>query len=353
MLSVRNISKTLGSFSIDDISFDVSEAEYFVLLGESGVGKTVLLETIAGLLYPDAGQGFLAGKEITNEKIQKRRIALVYQDQALFPHLSVRRNVAYGVRNRRQACSVVRERINKIASDVGISELLDRSPKTLSCGEAQRVALARALATEPLCLLLDEPMSSLDVQARSGIRALLRKIHRKGQTVVHVTHDYEEAVSLASRIAVMEQGRITQVGTTHDVFTHPKSEFVARFVGIRNVFKGKLTRSLGGESGMAEFITEGVTFAILTDAGNGAGSILLRGEDITVSNIQPKTSARNAFEGIIVDIEPARLGCNVLIDIGVKVCACITTGSAEALNLTCGEKVWSVFKASALRFLEE
>lgn len=351
MLSVKNISKTLAAFTVREASFDVTEGEYFVLLGASGVGKTVLLEIIAGLLSPDTGQIFLNNRNITVERIQKRKIGLVYQDQALFPHLTVRRNLAYGVHRRKEAGRRVHQLVEELAREVGVSHLLDRTPETLSGGEAQRVALARALAREPLCLLLDEPISFLDVQSRSEIRALLRKIHRRGQTIVHVTHDYEEAISLGSRIAVMENGRIAQVGTPQEVFARPKSEFVARFVGIRNVFRGKLEQAKGGD--VAEFVTDGPVFAILTDSGSGQGFVMFRSEDVTVSNARSQTSARNTFEGTVVDIEPAALGFHVLVDIGVKIWASITTGSAEVLGLCCEKKVWVSFKASALRFLGE
>ena len=166
MLSVRNIAKSFGQFAIRDVSFDVAEGEYFVLLGASGVGKTVLLEIIAGLVEPDAGQVLLGGRDITVERIQTRGIALVYQDQALFPHLSARGNIAYGLRCRRLPRAEVRGRAAELAEVVGAEGLLDRGTESLSGGEKQRVALARALAAEPRCLLLDEPLASLDTGAR-------------------------------------------------------------------------------------------------------------------------------------------------------------------------------------------
>lgn len=353
MLSVKNLSKTLGDFALRNVSFHVREGEYFALLGTSGAGKTILLEMIAGLLRPDAGQIFLAGRDVTCEKIQNRNIGLVYQDQALFPHLTVYQNVAYGARRGNLLRTQVHKRVQELAHDVGIDHLLNRRPQGISGGEAQRVALARSLATEPHCLLLDEPISSLDVRARFEIRALLRKIHRSGQTVVHVTHDYEEAVSLGSRIGIIENGRITQVGTPQQVFARPKSEFVARFVGIRNVFKGELKAQDSAERGLVPFVTQGVTFAVLTDAKSVFGTIMFRSEDVTVSNMRLQTSARNTFEGSIVDIEPARLGCNVLVDIGVNVWALVTAGSIEKLNLSCGKRVWVNVKASAIRFIGE
>ena len=353
MLSVRNIRKHLGDFAITGVSFDVADGEYFVLLGASGVGKTVLLETIAGLLSPDEGEIILDGKDITNERIQKRRMGLVYQDRALFPHMTVYQNIAYGLRGGRRGRAAAREKVKALANDVGVNDLLNRHPATLSGGEAQRVALARALAIDPRCLLLDEPISSLDTQARSEVRAVLRSLNRNGHTVVHVTHDYEEAVSLASRVGIMENGTIVQTGAPKEVFHHPKSEFVARFVGIRNFFQGRLEPARRGAGSLAHFVTSGLGFLILTDARPGPGYIILRSEDITVSRTCTHTSAQNSFMGAVVDLAPARLGVEVTIDIGVELAGLLTTESVERLGLQCGQKVWASFKATAARFIEE
>ncbi|MCK4349485.1 MAG: ATP-binding cassette domain-containing protein, partial [Candidatus Krumholzibacteria bacterium] len=240
MLRVEGLSKKLGNFAVRDVSFDVGRGDYFVLLGASGVGKTVLLETITGITSPDAGRIVFDGREITRERIQKRNIGLVFQDQALFPHMTVKQNIAYGLRSRGAWCGRTDKRVEEIARDLEITPLLNRRPGTLSGGEAQRVALARALVTETKCLLLDEPLSSLDVSARSGMRALLRRLNRSGITMVHVTHDYEEAIALATRIGVMERGTIVQTGPPDEIFRRPASEFVASFIGIRNFFPGVL-----------------------------------------------------------------------------------------------------------------
>ena len=352
MLDVRDIGTDLGGFALRDVSFEVNEGEYFVLLGASGVGKTVLLETIAGLTPPDSGRIFLAGREITREKIQARGLALVYQDQNLFPHLTVGRNIAYGLSGKKMSRAWISERVGGLAEDVGVTQLLERRPGTLSGGEAQRVALGRALATEPRCLLLDEPLSSLDARSRPELRALLRDLNRQGLTIVHVTHDFEEAISLASRVAIMENGTVVQVGTPEQVLRHPKTEFVARFVGVRNFFKGDLAGPRGPEGEASRFITAGLTFWILTDAEAGPGFLMIRSEDVTVSNAHCEDSARNAFEGTIVDIVPTRHGVEVLVDVGVEVSAMITSASVKRLGLEPGKKVWASFKATAGKFIE-
>ncbi|NIA15730.1 MAG: ATP-binding cassette domain-containing protein [Nitrospiraceae bacterium] len=351
MLSVDALQKRLGDFAMRDVSFDVAEGDYFVLLGASGVGKTVLLETLAGLVVPDGGRIVLDGADITATRIQKRRMALVYQDQALFPHMSVKRNIAYGLPGSSWSRRRAHETVEALAATVGASGLLHRHPGTLSGGEAQRVALARALATQPRCLLLDEPLAFLDARARGRMRGLLRALNRQGHTMVHVTHDYEEALSLASHVGIMENGRVVQTGTPTEVFHHPKSEFVAQFVGIRNFFHGTLEPT--PEDGIHRFITHGLALHIATNAQPGPGSLILRSEDITLSQTRTDMSAQNSFLGTVVDIAPSARGVEVIIDIGVEVAALVTERAVEHFHLHCGQKIWAGFKATAARFIEE
>ncbi|RLC48530.1 MAG: ABC transporter [Candidatus Coatesbacteria bacterium] len=352
MLTVEKLSKRLGPFTIRDVSFEVNEGEYFVLLGASGVGKTVLLEMIAGLMRPDSGHVFLDDREITKERMQKRRIGLVYQDQALFPHMSVSKNIAYGLRCQGLKRSQIRARVLELAKSVGAEELLNRNPETLSGGEAQRVALARTLATEPRCLLLDEPIASLDPASRWEVRTLLRDLNRRGQTILHVTHDYEEAISLASQIAVMENGTIVQIGNPETIFQKPTSEFVASFVGIKNFFRGTLERhERNGQ--LSEFIgPNGIRFSVLTESDPGPGCLIVRSQDIAISNERPRTSARNVFTGTVLDMIPAKLGVEVSVQMAVKVSALLTRDSVESLNLKLGKTIWVYFKASAARFVK-
>jgi molybdopterin-binding protein len=357
MLSVKQISKSYPGFEMKDISFQVQQGQYFVLLGRTGVGKSVLLESIAGLIRPDSGCIFLDGRDVTHERMQKRRISLVFQNSALFPHMTVYDNVAYSLRWCGKTKSDVRERVAKLAQDFAIDHLLTARPQTLSGGESQRVSLARAVASEPRCLLLDEPLSSLDATSRSEIRALLRRISAGGQVIVHVTHDYTEAVSLSTHIAVMEDGGIAQIGTVDEIFQHPKSQFVARFVGIRNFFKGQLGDSDGGGASLRRFTTSGLGFSVLSDSPAGQGCIMVRSEDVTMYNAARPTSARNNFEGPIVDIVPVGGGVEVIVDIGrdksVEVAALITAESVKALDLRRGKNAWVSFKASAAKYIEE
>jgi molybdopterin-binding protein len=345
MLKISDLSKQLNDFSLAGITFDVKQGEYFVLLGESGAGKTVILELIAGLLAPDAGTVVLNGENITGKRIQDRGISLVYQDHALFPHMSVRQNIAYGLRDNTTTPEV-------LAEMVGASDLLDRAPGTLSLGEAQRVALARALAAGPQLLLLDEPLASLDTRAKTEIRRLLRGLNNQGQTIVHVTHDYQEALALANRVAVVENCMITQVGSPDEVFHYPKSAFVASFAGNKNFFHGTLVKN---SDGTGIFTTAGAEFVVTAAAEtpDGAGFIIFESTDVTVAAEPFQSSARNRFKGEVVDIEPVRLGMEVAIDIGVQVWAAVTAGSAMKMGLEPGRSVWVSFKSTAVRYISE
>ncbi|MCK5861012.1 MAG: ABC transporter ATP-binding protein [Candidatus Hydrogenedentes bacterium] len=351
MLYIKNLGVHIGTFTLRDISFTVNRDDYFVLLGASGIGKTLLLEALAGLIPLKTGSITRDEEDITHLRIQKRGMGLVYQNQALFPHLTVLHNITYGISRKGMTRAERLAFAHALAEKVGVNELLHRYPNTLSGGEAQRVALARALATKPRCLLLDEPLASLDPHARSSMRTLLRSLHRNGQMVIHVTHDYEEALSLATQVGIMEQGTLVQTDTPTRVFQHPTSEFVARFVGIRNVFPGMLETSNTAQDDTAVFVTEGKRFRVLTSVKSGAGILLIRSEDITLSLNRPDSSAQNCFEGIVTDKAPARLGLEICVNIGVEIIALITSGSAQRLHLHPGSSVWLSFKASAARFI--
>ena len=380
MLEIKNISKSFPNFSLKDISLTVEKGDYFVLLGGSGNGKSVLLEIIAGNTKVDSGKIILNGNDITLEKIQKRNIAFVYQDQALFPHLKVFDNIAFSLRHKKststevisirnkfttvpigitrskQICfckSVKNEYKNKVielAELVGVTNILYRKPATLSGGEAQRVALARALATQPECLLLDEPLSNIDTQLRYELRSLLRKINRQGQTIIHVTHDYEEAVSLASKLAVIEQGKIVQTGTPEEIFLYPKSEFIAKFIGVKNFYRGKLLTH-ENSSDLKSFETSGILFHVATDEKNEDGFLLIPAESIVISENFNNNSSRNFFKGKIIDIFPAKLGLEVVVDIGVKITSIVSKEATEKLSLEKNKEIWISFKASSAKYI--
>jgi len=350
MLEIKNISKSFPNFSLKDISLKVEKGDYFVLLGGSGNGKSVLLEIIAGNTKVDSGKIILNGNDITLEKIQKRNIAFVYQDQALFPHLKVFDNIAFSLRHKKSTSTEIKNKVIELVELVGVTNILYRKPATLSGGEAQRVALARALATQPECLLLDEPLSNIDTQLRYELRSLLRKINRQGQTIIHVTHDYEEAVSLASKLAVIEQGKIVQTGTPEEIFLYPKSEFIAKFIGVKNFYIGKLLNH-ENSSDLKSFETSGILFHVATDEKNEDGFLLIPAESIVISENFNNSSSRNFFKGKIIDIFPAKLGLEVVVDIGVKITSIVSKEATEKLSLEKNKAIWISFKASSAKFI--
>jgi len=348
MLELKNITKAYPDFKLEDISFGVEDGDYYVLLGPSGAGKTQILEMLAGLVDPDDGTILVDGEEINGWKIQSRPFGLVFQDYAVFPHLNVRDNISYAIRNKGFGRKKVQEMVEGKAAELEISHLLDRKPKTLSGGELQRVALARTLIRKPKYLLLDEPLASLDVSLRQGLRSLLKKINLEGQTIIHVTHDYEEALVLANKIAVMHQGKIIQQGLADEVFHQPGSEFVARFTGIRNFFPARLYREMDRQYGELE---NGLVLRLNSEEPEGKGFVLLRGEDIFISLNDLPTSATNQFNGTIEEISPSPFGFEILVNTGTLFYARITRESLQNLSLRTGKEVWISFKAANVRFV--
>ena len=350
MLKISDLSVKLGNFELRNISFDVAAAEYFVLLGMSGSGKSVLLNLIGGLINWQKGEIVLNGRDISREKIQKRGVGLVFQDSALFPHMNVCQNIAYPLRSAGTGRRETEARVTELAGITHVSDLLKRMPANLSGGERQRVALARALALGPELLMLDEPLSSLDVQMRSDLRSLLREINLKGQTIVHVTHDYEEAALLADRIGVIEKGTVVQTGKPSEVFQNPRSEFVARFVGVKNFIGGRLQ---GGNTTLRNFSGGRLQLRLLTDDLPGEGFVIIRAEDITILSEMPSSSALNVFMGKVTGFNPARIGLEVIVDVGVKLAVLVSGESVSSLRLERGSTVWVSFKASAVRFISK
>jgi sulfate transport system ATP-binding protein len=249
-IEVRGITKTFGSFTaVNDVSLKVADGELVALLGPSGSGKTSLLRIVAGLERPDRGQVLFEGQDATRRDAKDRRVGFVFQHYALFRHMSVFENVAFGLRVRpreiRPGEAAVREKVTSLLRMVQLDWLSDRRPSQLSGGQRQRVALARALAVEPRVLLLDEPFGSLDAKVRQELRRWLRLLHDEIRlTSVFVTHDQEEALEVADRVVVMNQGRVEQVGTPEEIFERPATPFVLRFMGSVNVFHGRVQNGM-------------------------------------------------------------------------------------------------------------
>lgn len=234
---VEDVSKQFGSFkAVDQVRLEIKMGSLVALLGPSGSGKSTLLRLIAGLEMPDRGRIFLTGTDATAQSVQERNIGFVFQHYALFKHLTVRQNIAFGLEIRKVPKAKVKGRVKELLELVQMSGLGDRYPSQLSGGQRQRVALARALAVEPKVLLLDEPFSALDAKVRKDLRAWLRRLHDEVHvTTVFVTHDQEEAMELSDEIVVMNQGRVEQIGTAAEIYDHPASPFVMSFIGPVNV----------------------------------------------------------------------------------------------------------------------
>jgi sulfate transport system ATP-binding protein len=243
-ISVENVTKNFGDFvALDDVTVDVPDGSLTALLGPSGGGKSTLLRVIAGLELPDSGIVRIAGEDVTVEAPQKRDVGFVFQHYAAFKHLSVRDNVAFGLKIRKRGKAETKKTVDELLELVQLGGLADRYPDQLSGGQRQRMALARALAVQPRVLLLDEPFGALDVKVRADLRAWLLRLHDEWPvTTIIVTHDREEAMELASQIVVVNHGKVEQVGTPDDLYDNPETSFVAGFIGPVANFNGLLVR---------------------------------------------------------------------------------------------------------------
>ncbi len=239
-LQIQSVSKKFDqTLALDDVSLDIGEGEFVFLLGPSGCGKTTLLRIVAGLETPTSGKILQNGQEITHLSPAKRNIGIVFQSYALFPNLTVFQNIAYGLENRKMPKAQIRQRVAELLELVGLGGYESRYPAQLSGGQQQRVALARALAISPSLLLLDEPLSALDARVRANLRIEVARLQRQlGVTTIMVSHDQEEALTMADRVVVMDQGRIVQIGSPEEIYHNPATPFVADFVGLMNFLSG-------------------------------------------------------------------------------------------------------------------
>jgi molybdopterin-binding protein len=345
LIDIKSLHVDLGEFVLRDVDLTIEEGEYFIILGPTGAGKTVLLESIAGLYPIKSGGIWLRGKEVTKLEPEKRGISIVYQDHVLFPHLSVKENIVFGSKLRKTSEQKISKMLDWIVELLGIPHLLHRQPATLSGGEKQKVALARALSTRPQLLLLDEPLSALDPETRENVQYELRRLHKILHiTTVHVTHDFEEAIGLGSRIAVIGEGHIKQVGTPEQIFRQPNSEFVARFAMTRNIFYGKTAHNMHGDT---VFMVDGTSFIVAGDAeGECHGTI--RPEDILLSLEPIQSSARNCFPGTITSVIDKGSTLYVTVTLPPDISCLVTHHSYEEMGLAEGKRVYVTFKASAI-----
>lgn len=281
ILSLKNVSKTLGDKTIlDDISLDIRKGEFVTLLGPSGCGKTTTLRILAGFLSPDSGSVMLEGKDIASLPPYKRPFNTVFQRYALFPHLDVYDNIAFGLKLQKTPVDEIDKKVSKVLKMVSMTDYEDRDVESLSGGQQQRVAIARALVNQPQILLLDEPLAALDLKMRKDMQIELKEMHRKlGITFIYVTHDQEEALTLSDTIVVMNEGKIQQIGTPTDIYNEPQNSFVADFIGESNILNGRMICDRKVEFAGHEFDCVDDGFGENVDV-----DVVVRPEDIYIMN---------------------------------------------------------------------
>ncbi len=278
MIGLERVSRRWREFAIQDITLEVKEGQYLVVVGPTGAGKTLLLELLLGIHHPDSGRVFIGGSDVTGLPPERRGIGMVYQDYLLFPHLNVEQNLSFGLRYRRWLGERIRKKIDETARLLRIEHLLHRYPYTLSGGEKQRVAIGRALAAEPRVLLLDEPFSALDRGTAHRLRGEVQSLHReKRLTIVHVTHDLAEARQMGDSIALINEGKLNARGTPEELLRCPPTLFAANFAGAPNLYKGCVE-----ESGGAIRVVAGPIVAAPAPGNGGMPHVLVLPDEVTL-----------------------------------------------------------------------
>ena len=285
-LELKEIKKsfTEGEAVLDNISLEISKGEFITLLGSSGCGKTTTLRIIAGLEQPDAGSVWLDGREVTGLEPNQRDVNTVFQNYALFPHMNVAENIGYGLKLKKVPKSEIRKKVSRMLELVQLEGYEKRKPSELSGGQKQRVAIARALVNNPKVLLLDEPLGALDLQLRRAMQIELKHLQKKlGITFIYITHDQEEAINMSDRIAVMRDGRIEQIGTPDEIYNHPKTSYVATFVGNANILHG-VAESIQGENAIVKIGNDRVIVKLETSQQDTrVKQYLAAGEKVTLA----------------------------------------------------------------------
>jgi len=353
MIEIKNLSIKLGNFFLKDINLAIGDGEYFVILGPTGAGKTVLIECIAGLHRINNGEIWIDGDNVTGLSPEARSVGYVPQDYVLFPFLNVFENIAFGLKRNKHSKIEIQTKVNALAHLTGISHLLNRDPYSLSGGEKQRVAMARALALSPKILLLDEPLSSLDLQTSKYLRLELRRIQKElGITTVHITHNQMEAEEIADRIAILNRGKLEQVGKPDEIFFYPCNETVSEFIGAPNILDCNTCRNL--KQGLMEVHCGGIALVIPYDGdGNSIQKIALSPRDIYISENNPPGPQLNRFKGTITSIKYTA----AVIRLGLKVgennlVAEIPSSMFKNMNLEMGKQVFVIIKFRRIKVYE-
>jgi len=355
VIGIEKVSKRFGGFvAVHEADFAIAQGEFFSLLGPSGCGKTTTLRMIAGFEQPTSGRITLEGKDVSRVPPYKRNVNTVFQHYALFPHMNVFDNVAFGPRSRRVRRAEIVKRVTDLLEIVRLADFANRKPGQLSGGQQQRVALARALVNYPSALLLDEPLGALDLKLRQAMQLELKRIQREvGITFVYVTHDQEEALTMSDRIAVMNEGHVEQIGTPEDIYGAPQSVFVAGFIGVANLLRVAVD-AVNGQTAMVTLPGDTRSSALLSGSSIAAGStatLMLRPERVRLSKVEPTADAARlsatvtqmTFQGPVVRTElRASDGAEVLAHIGPD---------DDLPALRPGDRIWLTWDDDAARLL--
>ncbi len=350
-LDIKNLHLNIGEFQLKEISFSINKGDYLAIVGPTGAGKSILIESIIGFHTPHKGKIILDKKDITHEKPYKRNISIVYQDYALMPHMTVFRNIAYGLKRRIKDKDRLKMEVGIMAEKLGINHLLNRKPETLSGGEQQRVALARALVVKPELLLMDEPFSSLDPQMRRESRALVRHvIESEGSTVIHVTHDFHDAWAMANKAAVFNKGRMLQFGPFESVFNAPSCQFSADFLGVI-ILDGIVA---GSSNGLTQ-VDIGSTKLYSVDRSKSGSTvrIAVRPENIMIAKDKPENiSALNIIKTTLEGISREENLISLSLRLGdFSFNSLMTRNAFEEMKLGIGDTVFGLIKSTHVRIV--
>lgn len=348
MVELTNVSKSFGQVTaVDNVSLQVKAGEMLCLLGPSGCGKTTLLRILAGFLQPEQGTVAMNKQDVTNLPPEKRPTSLVFQNYALFPHLNVFDNIAFGLKIKKLPMSEIRKGVEQILEVVGLTGKEKRFIRQLSGGQQQRIALARALVMKPSVLLLDEPLSNLDAKLRVETRVHIQRIQKSlGITSIFVTHDQEEALAISDRIAIMQQGKIVQVGTPEETYTMPNSKFVADFIGKSNILAGEF-QATGKDRGIFKF-RPGIEFKVNNASiAAGTASYVLRPENIRISTEELQDTDLNIVPGKIEHIMFLGEVSYYRVKIAEEVTFLVPVYGADSSNNAVGDTIYLSWQASA------
>jgi ABC-type Fe3+/spermidine/putrescine transport system ATPase subunit len=347
-LELKGISKSWRGFKLKNIDLAVENGDYFIILGPTGAGKTLLLETIMGFHKPDKGRIFLDGVDITDIPPEKRNIGYVSQKCILFPHMNVRQNVEFGLKMRGTPKTERTQAVTQVLDVMGLQSMESRSPATLSGGEKQKVALARVLVTEPQTIIFDEPLTSIDAEAARELKLELKRIHKSGKTMVHVTHNQIECFSLGNKIAVMNSGEIVQTAKPKELFVTPGNKFVARFLGYENIFDAKLVEKQGSVSVVN---VDDIKLKVSETIDTPECTVAVRPEDVNLSSSPKRNGAKNVLEGTVIEFVDQGPTVSVIVDVGLSFSVIMTKSVFVEKNLEIGQKVWLSFKSDSVKVI--